>query len=77
MKGITYTQVAQYTVMIIAYLIPAIFLSLMVTRYIFTSTWNILKYYILSLTMGVTHNSCWETIILGLARPFRNSNSLW
>jgi len=31
MKGITYTQVAQYTVMIIAYLIPAIFLSLMVT----------------------------------------------
>jgi len=31
MKGITYTQVAQYMVMIIAYLIPAIFLSLMVT----------------------------------------------
>ncbi len=31
MKGITYTQVAQYVVMIIAYLIPAIFLSLMVT----------------------------------------------
>jgi len=31
MKGITYTQVAQYIVMIIAYLIPAIFLSLMVT----------------------------------------------
>jgi len=31
MKGVTYTQVAQYTVMIIAYLIPAIFLSIMVT----------------------------------------------
>ncbi|MDD2639607.1 MAG: cation acetate symporter [Arcobacteraceae bacterium] len=31
MKGITYTQVAQYVVMIIAYLIPAIFLSLQVT----------------------------------------------
>jgi cation/acetate symporter len=31
MKGITYTQVAQYMVMIVAYLIPAIFLSLMVT----------------------------------------------
>lgn len=31
MKGITYTQVAQYTVMIFAYTIPAIFLSLQVT----------------------------------------------
>ena len=31
MKGITYTQVAQYVVMIFAYLIPAIFLSLQVT----------------------------------------------
>eukprot|EP01029_Cantina_marsupialis_P005332 TRINITY_DN15766_c0_g1_i1.p1 TRINITY_DN15766_c0_g1~~TRINITY_DN15766_c0_g1_i1.p1 ORF type:complete len:626 (-),score=126.35 TRINITY_DN15766_c0_g1_i1:218-2095(-) len=31
MKGITYTQVAQYCVMIMAYLIPAIFLSLQVT----------------------------------------------
>jgi cation/acetate symporter len=31
MKGITYTQVAQYTVMIFAYMIPAIFLSLQVT----------------------------------------------
>ncbi len=28
MKGITYTQVAQYCVLIIAYLIPAIFISL-------------------------------------------------
>ncbi len=31
MKGITYTQVAQYVVMIFAYLIPAIFLSLQIT----------------------------------------------
>jgi cation/acetate symporter len=31
MKGITYTQVAQYVVMIFAYLIPAVFLSLQVT----------------------------------------------
>ena len=31
MKGITYTQVAQYCVMIFAFLIPAIFLSLQVT----------------------------------------------
>jgi cation/acetate symporter len=31
MKGITYTQVAQYCVLIFAYLVPAIFLSLMVT----------------------------------------------
>lgn len=31
MKGITYTQVAQYIVMIFAYTIPAIFLSLQVT----------------------------------------------
>ncbi|CAH2030884.1 sodium:solute symporter family protein [Trichlorobacter ammonificans] len=31
MKGITYTQVAQYVVLIIAYMIPAIFVSLMLT----------------------------------------------
>lgn len=31
MKGITYTQVAQYIVLIIAYLIPAIFISIMLT----------------------------------------------
>ncbi len=31
MKGITYTQVAQYVVLIIAYLVPAIFLSLQMT----------------------------------------------
>ncbi|RFA29030.1 cation acetate symporter [Alkalilimnicola ehrlichii] len=31
MKGITYTQVAQYVVMIFAYLVPAIFISLLVT----------------------------------------------
>ncbi|OZG72540.1 cation acetate symporter [Hahella sp. CCB-MM4] len=31
MKGITYTQVAQYCVMILAYMIPAIFISMLVT----------------------------------------------
>lgn len=31
MKGITYTQVAQYCVLIFAYLVPAIFISLLVT----------------------------------------------
>ena len=31
MKGITYTQVAQYCVMIFAYLVPAIFISILIT----------------------------------------------
>ena len=31
MKGITYTQVAQYVVLIIAYTIPAVFISLQLT----------------------------------------------
>ncbi|MGX8249167.1 sodium:solute symporter family transporter, partial [Escherichia coli] len=31
MKGITYTQVAQYVVLIVAYTIPAIFISLQLT----------------------------------------------
>ncbi len=31
MKGITYTQVAQYCVLIFAYMVPAVFLSLMIT----------------------------------------------
>ena len=31
MKGITYTQVAQYCVLIFAYMVPAIFLSMLVT----------------------------------------------
>ncbi len=31
MKGITYTQVAQYCVLIVAYLVPAIFISLLMT----------------------------------------------
>ena len=31
MKGITYTQVAQYCVMIFAYLVPAIFISMLIT----------------------------------------------
>ena len=32
MKGITYTQVAQYCVLIFAYLVPAIFISIMITN---------------------------------------------
>lgn len=32
MKGITYTQVAQYVILIFAYLVPAIFISIMVTN---------------------------------------------
>ncbi len=32
MKGITYTQVAQYCVLIFAYLVPAIFISIMLTQ---------------------------------------------
>jgi cation/acetate symporter len=31
MKGITYTQVAQYCILIFAYLVPAIFISIMIT----------------------------------------------
>ena len=31
MKGITYTQVAQYCIMIFAYLVPALYISLMMT----------------------------------------------
>ena len=35
MKGITYTQVSQYIIMIIAYTIPAVFISIMVTGHFF------------------------------------------
>lgn len=35
MKGITYTQVAQYCVMIFAFMVPAIFLSIMMTGHVF------------------------------------------
>jgi len=34
MKGITYTQIAQYCVLIFAYLVPAIFISLLMTGHI-------------------------------------------
>jgi cation/acetate symporter len=34
MKGITYTQVAQYCVLIFAYLVPAIFISLLMTGHV-------------------------------------------
>ena len=34
MKGITYTQVAQYCVLIFAYLVPAIFISLLITGHV-------------------------------------------
>ncbi len=35
MKGITYTQVAQYCVMIFAYMVPAIYISIMMTGHVF------------------------------------------
>ena len=35
MKGITYTQVAQYCVMIFAFMVPAIFLSVLMTGHVF------------------------------------------
>jgi cation/acetate symporter len=35
MKGITYTQVAQYCVLIFAYLVPAIFISILMTGHFF------------------------------------------
>lgn len=35
MKGITYTQVSQYIIMILAYTIPAIFISILVTGHFF------------------------------------------
>ncbi|NMH61389.1 sodium:solute symporter family protein [Alteromonas ponticola] len=38
MKGITYTQVAQYCVMIFAYLVPAVFISLMLTGHVLPQT---------------------------------------
>ncbi len=34
MRGITYTQVAQYCVLIFAYLVPAIFISILMTGYV-------------------------------------------
>jgi cation/acetate symporter len=38
MKGITYTQVAQFCVLIFAYLVPAVFISMMVTGHILPMT---------------------------------------
>lgn len=38
MKGITYTQVAQYCVLIFAFLVPAVFLSIMMTGHILPQT---------------------------------------
>ncbi len=38
MKGITYTQVAQYCVLIFAYLVPAIFISILVTGHVLPQT---------------------------------------
>lgn len=35
MKGITYTQVAQYCVLIFAYMVPAIFISMVMTGHVF------------------------------------------
>lgn len=38
MKGITYTQVAQYCVLIFAYMVPAIFISIMITGHVLPQT---------------------------------------
>ncbi|RRV17481.1 sodium:solute symporter family protein [Pseudomonas saudiphocaensis] len=38
MKGVTYTQVAQYIVLILAYTIPAVYLSLMITGHFLPQT---------------------------------------
>jgi cation/acetate symporter len=38
MKGITYTQVAQYCVLIFAYMVPAIFISLLMTGHVLPQT---------------------------------------
>lgn len=38
MKGITYTQIAQYVIMIIAYTVPAIFISLTITGHVLPQT---------------------------------------
>jgi len=38
MEGITYTQVAQYCVLVFAYLVPAIFISMMMTGHFFPQT---------------------------------------
>ncbi|GGF79276.1 sodium:solute symporter family protein [Alteromonas lipolytica] len=38
MKGITYTQVAQYCVLIFAYIVPCVFISMMVTGHILPQT---------------------------------------
>ena len=38
MKGVTYTQVAQYVVLILAFLVPAIYLSLMITGHFLPQT---------------------------------------
>lgn len=38
MKGITYTQVAQYCVLIFAYLVPAVFISVLVTGHVLPQT---------------------------------------
>ena len=38
MKGITYTQVAQYIVLMFAYIVPAIFLSLLITGHVLPQT---------------------------------------
>lgn len=38
MKGITYTQVAQYCVLIFAYLVPAVFISILMTGHVLPQT---------------------------------------
>ena len=39
MKGITYTQVAQYCVLILAFMVPAIFISILLTGQVIPQLW--------------------------------------
>jgi cation/acetate symporter len=51
MKGITYTQIAQYVIMIFAYTVPAVFISL-------TITGNVLPQLGLGSTVAGTDTTC-------------------
>ena len=53
MKGVTYTQVAQYVVLIFAYTVPAVFISLQLTGHVFPQ-----------LGLGATLNSNPDTYLL-------------
>lgn len=54
MKGITYTQVAQYCVLIFAYMVPAIFISIMITGHVLPQTASVPPYWM------VQDCTCWS-----------------